>query len=80
MTDNNTQSQQQSPEPNPALKNLGVLVGEWDAEGLLPLDPPAVVHGQASFEWLEDRTSSMSMLSGSIQLFSEVKSAYSKTG
>lgn len=42
--------------PNPALKDLEILVGEWDMEisaaSFLP-DPATVLQGQASFEWLE---------------------------
>jgi hypothetical protein len=45
-----------SVEPNPALKELEILVGEWDMElsaaSFLP-DPSATIHGQASFKWLE---------------------------
>jgi hypothetical protein len=45
-----------TPIPNPALKNLEILVGEWDMEisaaSFLP-DPSTVLHGHASFEWLE---------------------------
>ena len=32
---------------------LGVLVGEWATESTHPAVPGTVVHGQASFEWLE---------------------------
>jgi hypothetical protein len=45
-----------SSEPNPALKNLEILVGEWDMEisaASFLSDPSAVLHGHASFEWLE---------------------------
>ena len=38
--------------PNPALKPLSVLVGEWDTVGRHRLLPDTL-HGHASFEWLE---------------------------
>jgi hypothetical protein len=39
--------------PNPALKPLGILVGEWSTVGTHPLAPGTTFHGRASFEWLE---------------------------
>jgi hypothetical protein len=43
--------------PNPALKPLEILAGNWDVEmsnaSFLP-DPSASVHGKISFEWVED--------------------------
>ena len=42
---------------NPALKRLDVFVGEWDIEITAMsflADKTAVVHGRASFEWIED--------------------------
>ncbi|MBV9231663.1 MAG: hypothetical protein JOZ18_20305 [Chloroflexi bacterium] len=39
--------------PNPALKPLSVLVGEWDTVGAHPLIPDTILHGHTSFEWLE---------------------------
>jgi hypothetical protein len=45
----------QSMPPNPALKDLGIFVGEWSVEisnmSFLP-DPAAKVRGQYSFDWL----------------------------
>ena len=38
--------------PNPELKNLEVVVGEWDLQGAHPLIPTPI-RGRASFEWLE---------------------------
>jgi hypothetical protein len=42
--------------PNPALKDLEMLVGVWDVEisnaTFLP-NPSATVHGRTSFEWIE---------------------------
>ena len=44
------------PKTNPALQRLSLLAGEWDVEfssmSFHP-DPSAVVHGRASFTWLE---------------------------
>ncbi len=45
----------QQPNPNPALERLDALVGEWNIEVSLPLDPPTIVRGRTSFEWLEER-------------------------
>lgn len=39
--------------PNPALKPFEVLVGEWETTGTHPYLPSIVLHGRASFEWLE---------------------------
>jgi hypothetical protein len=38
---------------NPALKPLEMLIGEWTAEIRMPADPSNVIHGRATFEWLE---------------------------
>ncbi len=35
------------------VRRLGALVGEWTTESTHPAVPDTVVHGQASFEWLE---------------------------
>jgi hypothetical protein len=40
--------------PNPVLKALEVLIGEWEIEIKFPVDPPGTVTGRASFEWLDD--------------------------
>jgi hypothetical protein len=37
--------------PNPALKPLGFLVGEWTTEGSHPLLPGKILHGRTSFAW-----------------------------
>ncbi len=46
-----------SPKPNPALKDLEMLVGDWEMElsnaAFLP-SPSATVKGLVSFEWLQD--------------------------
>jgi hypothetical protein len=39
--------------PNPALKKLDVLVGQWTTVGSHPLIPGVTLHGQTTFEWLE---------------------------
>ncbi len=39
--------------PNPALEPFSVLVGEWQTAGSHPYLPGAVLHGRASFAWLE---------------------------
>jgi hypothetical protein len=36
-----------------ARRRLSVLVGEWTTESTHPALPGTVVHGQATFEWLE---------------------------
>ena len=46
-----------SPQHNPALNHLEVLVGDWEMElsnaSFLP-DPSATVKGQVSFAWVQD--------------------------
>jgi hypothetical protein len=39
--------------PNPALKSLSGLIGEWETAGAHPLIPDTTLYGHASFEWLE---------------------------
>ena len=39
--------------PNPALKKLNFLVGEWKTVGTHPLVPDTIFHGHTSFDWLE---------------------------
>ena len=39
--------------PNPALRPLGVLVGEWEAVGTHPLVPNKTLRGRSSFKWIE---------------------------
>jgi hypothetical protein len=46
-------SNQKSSIPNPALKLLSALVGEWDTVGKHPLFPGTVFHGHVSFTWIE---------------------------
>ncbi len=39
--------------PNPARKAFSALIGEWKTTGTHPLVPDTVLHGQASFQWIE---------------------------
>lgn len=39
--------------PNPSLKPLSVLVGEWNTIGTHRLLPNTTLHGHTSFAWLE---------------------------
>jgi hypothetical protein len=39
--------------PNPALKILEPLVGEWQTTGFHPYFPDAELRGRVSFEWIE---------------------------
>ncbi len=43
----------QHPTPNPALKDLEALAGEWSVEIAFPTDPPGTVHGRVTFDWIE---------------------------
>src|SRR6266702_2942188 len=49
----NAQTDQHTPKPNPALKRLEVLVGEWNTEISSPAYPSTIVRGHVSFDWLE---------------------------
>lgn len=40
--------------PNPALEPFSVLIGNWNTTGTHPLVPDTILHGRASFEWLEN--------------------------
>lgn len=54
MSDNNeTQDTEQTANPNPSLKNLDRLVGEWHTEISMPIDPPIVTRGRTVVEWLD---------------------------
>jgi hypothetical protein len=37
--------------PNPALRPLAFLIGEWRTEGSHPMLPGKLLHGRASFAW-----------------------------
>jgi hypothetical protein len=39
--------------PNPALRDLEVVVGSWDTVGTHPYLPGKTLHGRATFEWIE---------------------------
>ena len=39
--------------PNPALEPFRVLIGNWNTTGTHGAVPDIVLHGHASFEWLE---------------------------
>jgi len=43
----------QAPPANPALDNLGRLVGKWEVELAFPSDPSNKMHAQVAFDWLE---------------------------
>jgi hypothetical protein len=40
--------------PNPALNSFSILIGNWITTGTHPLVPDTILHGRASFEWLEN--------------------------
>lgn len=40
--------------PNPALKDFGLLVGNWKTTGTHGQVPDTTLHGHTSFEWLEN--------------------------
>lgn len=44
-------SKQRLPEPNPVLRRLEALVGQWQTQ--TSVDGQALGRGQATFEWLE---------------------------
>ncbi len=50
----NENPMQEASIPNPALQPLSVLIGRWNTVGSHPLIPDTVLHGRASFEWLEN--------------------------
>jgi len=39
--------------PNPALKPLEILIGEWKTIGTHPYFPDITFHGHTSFKWME---------------------------
>jgi hypothetical protein len=48
-----THSISEAAKPNPALKPFTILIGEWKTVGKHPFMPGQVLHGHASFKWLE---------------------------
>jgi hypothetical protein len=61
MMDDNKDSQ-----ANPALKNLGRLVGKWDLELAFPSDPSNKVQAQVTFDWLEGEAFVIEHLASSV--------------
>jgi hypothetical protein len=49
----NTDSLNEAAKPNPALKPLTVLVGNWSTTGTHPMVPGKTFHGRTSFAWME---------------------------
>ena len=49
----NQHSMQEASIPNPAMKPFSVLIGNWITTGTHLLIPDTILHGRASFEWLE---------------------------
>jgi len=50
--DDNTQTHQQAPEPNPTLESLDVIVGTWGLKGR-ESGPDGEIHGRPTFKWME---------------------------
>jgi hypothetical protein len=42
----------EAPRPNPALRNLDVMVGTWELRGR-ESGPEGEIHGRPTFEWME---------------------------
>jgi hypothetical protein len=54
-TNDNIQTQQQLPQPNPDLKGLDRLVGTWNTKGEIkasPYGPAGKIIGTDTYEWL----------------------------
>jgi hypothetical protein len=50
----NQHSRQEAFRPNPALEPFHVLIGSWSTTGTHGQDPDTILHGNTSFEWLEN--------------------------
>ena len=50
----NQHSMQEASIPNPALQPFSILIGNWNTTGTHRLLPGTILHGRASFEWLEN--------------------------
>jgi hypothetical protein len=50
----NQHLRQEASGPNPALEPFSVLIGNWSTIGTHGLMPGTILHGHASFEWLEN--------------------------
>ena len=48
-----TSSISEAAKPNSALEPLSILIGEWKTVGKHPFSPGTILHGHASFKWLE---------------------------
>ncbi len=44
---------QEASMPNPALQPFSILIGNWNTTGTHGFLPDTILHGRASFEWLE---------------------------
>jgi hypothetical protein len=53
MTEIGTEADAQAPTPDPALRRLDPLVGEWDMKGNLVGSSEENITGRAAFRWLE---------------------------
>ena len=51
--DNGKQGIHKAQIPNPALNELGKLVGDWETANTHPAVPNKVLAGKSSFEWIE---------------------------
>ena len=50
----NQYSMQEASISNPTLEPFSVLIGNWNTTGTHRLIPDTILHGRASFEWLEN--------------------------
>jgi hypothetical protein len=50
----NQHSHEKASIPNPALEPFSLLIGNWSMTGTHGLMPDTILHGHASFEWLEN--------------------------
>ncbi len=50
----NQHSHEKASIQNPALEPFSVLIGNWSTTGTHGLMPDTILHGHASFEWLEN--------------------------
>ena len=47
-------SREEAPGPHLALQPFHVLIGSWNTTGTHGLFPDIILHGNTSFEWLEN--------------------------
>jgi hypothetical protein len=50
----NQHSRKEAFRPNPALEPFNILIGSWSTTGTHGQDPDTILHGNTSFEWLEN--------------------------